>query len=61
MSDLRACKGCSFLTMENNCPKCGSATYKEWQGYVVVVDAAKSEIAKRLGISTNGKYALKVR
>jgi DNA-directed RNA polymerase subunit E" len=34
---------------------------KDWQGYVIIVDAPKSEIAKRMGIDVNGKFALRVR
>ena len=61
MSELRACKACSLLTEEQNCPRCNGQTSKEWQGYVVILDASKSEIAKRMCITQNGKYALRVR
>ena len=58
---LKACKHCSFLTEVDVCPLCGNQTSKEWQGYVIIVDHTKSEIAKRMNISVNGKFALKVR
>lgn len=61
MKILRACKHCSFITEEDVCPLCGNPTSKEWQGYVIIIDHTKSEIAKRMGISVNGKFALKVR
>ena len=32
----------------------------DWNGYVVVIDPSRSEIAKRLNIKVPGKYALKV-
>jgi DNA-directed RNA polymerase subunit E" len=57
----RACKQCNFLTEGDTCPRCGSQTSKEWQGFIAVVDHEKSEIAKRMGITSNGRYALKVR
>jgi DNA-directed RNA polymerase subunit E" len=57
----KACKNCSYLTEEDECPKCGGATSKEWQGYVVILDHTRSEIARKMGISTNGKFALRVR
>ncbi len=57
----KACKHCSFISEEDVCPRCRSETSKEWQGYVIIVDHAKSEIAKKMGISSNGKYALRVR
>lgn len=61
MRDLRACKACRHLTEEDTCPLCGSPTSRDWQGYVVIMDHHRSEIAKRLGIATNGKFALRVR
>jgi len=57
----RACKHCNYITELETCPLCNSPTSKEWQGYVVIADHARSEIAKRLGIKTNGKFALRVR
>ncbi|NLL95261.1 MAG: DNA-directed RNA polymerase subunit E [Thermoplasmatales archaeon] len=43
------------------CPRCGGETSREWQGYLVIIDHTKSDIAKRMGITANGKYALRVR
>jgi DNA-directed RNA polymerase subunit E" len=57
----KACKHCSFITEEDVCPLCGNHTSKDWQGYVIIIDHTKSEIAKRMGINVNGKFALKVR
>ncbi len=57
----RACKQCNFLTEEDTCPRCGGQTSREWQGFVAVVDFERSDIAKRMGITANGRYALKVR
>ena len=59
--NYRACKVCSKISESDTCPYCGGQTSKEWQGFLVVTDYEKSEIAKRMGISSNGKYALKVR
>ncbi len=61
MKVLKACTHCSYITEEDVCPLCGSATSKDWQGYVVIIDHTKSEIANRMGIHVNGKFALKVR
>ncbi|MDR0524147.1 MAG: DNA-directed RNA polymerase, subunit E'' [Candidatus Methanoplasma sp.] len=57
----RACKQCYFVTEGDTCPRCGGQTSKEWQGLVAVVDFEKSDIARKMGIAANGKYALKVR
>lgn len=57
----RACKQCNFLSEGDTCPRCGGQTSREWQGYVAVIDFERSEIAQRMGITANGRYALKVR
>jgi len=57
----RACRHCSFISEDDKCPRCGNETSKDWQGYVVVVDHAHSDIAKKMAITSNGKYALRVR
>ncbi|MDD1771219.1 MAG: DNA-directed RNA polymerase, subunit E'' [Methanomassiliicoccales archaeon] len=61
MKIMKACKHCSFITEEDVCPLCGNPTSKEWQGYVIILDYTKSEIAKRMHINVNGKFALRVR
>ena len=57
----RACKSCQFITEADECPRCGSQTSKDWAGMVAISDYTKSEIAKQMGITENGTYALKVR
>jgi DNA-directed RNA polymerase subunit E" len=57
----KACKHCSFISEEDTCPLCGNQTSKDWQGYVIILDYTKSEIAKRMGLNVNGKFALRVR
>lgn len=61
MKVTKACKVCFAITEEDKCPYCGGETSKDWQGYVVIIDHTKSEIAKRMNIDKNGKFALKVR
>lgn len=58
---FKACKNCHFITEEEKCPRCSGETSKDWQGYVIIVDHAKSEIAKKMDINANGRYALRVR
>jgi len=58
----KACTKCHLLTTENVCPNCRSSSFStDWSGVVVIIDAEKSEIAKRLGINKKGRYAIKVR
>ena len=60
----KACKECHRI-YENaegdTCFACGGQLTKEWQGLITVIDYTKSDIAKQMGISENGRYALKVR
>lgn len=58
---LRACSLCLFLTEEDTCPICNGETVREWQGFVLILDHTKSQIAEKMGFKYNGKYALKVR
>lgn len=60
---MKACKVCHMLTEGELCPRpgCGGELTKDWQGYVVILDWSRSKIAKRMNITYNGTYALKVR
>lgn len=57
-----ACKNCRLIIVQGNvCPICGSTSLTtKWSGYVVVLNAEKSEIAKKLEIKANGTYALNI-
>ncbi len=59
----KACKDCHRLIETGRAVcVCGSnAMSADWQGYVAIIDAEGSEIAKKMGIEKAGKYALKVR
>ncbi|MCW3135400.1 MAG: DNA-directed RNA polymerase, subunit E'' [Canidatus Methanoxibalbensis ujae] len=58
-----ACRDCHYIFRDVLvCKRCGSTSIsKDWSGYVIILDAKNSEIAKNLGIHENGRYALKVR
>ena len=58
---MRACKKCKRLSMDEACPTCKGATTQYWTGYLGVVDPEKSDIGKRMEITQQGHYALKVR
>lgn len=57
----KACKECGRVTTLDVCTICKTPTSPDWIGYVTIVDPETSEIAKRLNISTKGKYALRVK
>lgn len=56
------CRECHRLVTGQVCQICNSsALSSDWSGYVVIINPQKSQIAKRLGVTLPGKYALKVR
>ena len=47
--------------VDPECPYCPSAHLSaDWQGFVVILDPSRSEIATKLNIERAGNYALKV-
>lgn len=60
---FKACAKCRLLVLheEEKCPNCGSTTFtEEWSGIAIILDPDKSEVAKILGITKPGKYAIKI-
>jgi len=60
----KICKKCG-LVAENvdlkDCPLCGNNKFTTfWQGYTIIIDPEKSEVAKILNIEHNGKFALRI-
>ncbi|HET6517598.1 MAG TPA: transcription elongation factor subunit Spt4 [Nitrosopumilaceae archaeon] len=61
MAREMACRKCKFVTTGKVCPVCKSSDLTpDWNGIVLVVDPPNSQIARTLGITEKGKYALKV-
>jgi DNA-directed RNA polymerase subunit E" len=58
----KACKKCRLIISQGDmCPVCGSTELTaKWNGYVVILNSERSEIAKKLGIKVNGTYALSI-
>ncbi len=53
------CRECRRFTMEKKCPVDGSTNLSaSWKGLVIINDPTDSEIAKLLGVTVPGKYAL---
>ncbi len=58
----KACKSCKLFVEGDVCPLCKKNIFTtNWQGRVFILDPAKSKIAKELGITAKGEYAIKVR
>lgn len=63
LSGYKACKNCKLVIPEDatQCPNCGSTEFtNNWRGMIAVIDPEKSCIAKRLGITKPGVYALEL-
>ncbi|MBT5021668.1 DNA-directed RNA polymerase subunit E'' [Candidatus Woesearchaeota archaeon] len=62
MAKKKCCKKCKLFVDGGECPACKSKSFStNWQGRVYVVDPTKSEIAKKIGITVKGEYAIKCR
>jgi DNA-directed RNA polymerase subunit E" len=56
------CRTCHKIIETRVCPSCSSDNVStDWAGYVVIIDAEKSKIAKKMNVTSPGRYALKVR
>ncbi len=58
----KACKKCKRI-YENLeiCQECNEKLSQSWKGVIIVSDPENSELAKKLGIKKDGKYAILVR
>jgi DNA-directed RNA polymerase subunit E" len=62
MTKKKVCKKCKIFVEGAECPICkGNQFSTSFQGRLYVMDADKSEIAKKIGITAKGEYAIKVR
>ena len=58
----KACKNCKFISNGPVCPNCKSTNLSDdWSGLVIILDPSSSDVAKRMGITAAGRYALRVR
>jgi len=58
----KVCKKCRIFVEGQECPLCHNSNFTEtWKGRITILDAEKSEIAKKVGIEAKGEYAIKVR
>ena len=62
MPKEKVCKKCKLIVEGNVCPICkGNQFSTTWFGQINVIDANKSEIAKKIGIKVKGEYAIKAK
>ena len=53
----RACIECRYITESEICPICGGKTTTKFEGYILIINPEKSEVAKIMGAKVKGKYA----
>lgn len=57
----KICKKCKLFVHGSNCPICkGNQFVDGWKGRIIITDAEKSEIAKKMEITVKGEYAIKI-
>lgn len=62
MKACRKCRAINYDSQNPRCEKCNSTDLSDdFSGLVYIVDSETSEVAKRLGITQPGEYALKIR
>ena len=62
MAKRKVCKKCKVFVDGNECPICkGNKFSTNWQGRINIINPEKSSIAKKVGMSAKGEYAIKVR
>ncbi len=53
---------CRLFVDGSVCPVCNNSNFTDnWRGRLNIIDAEKSEIAKKVGIKVKGEYVIKVR
>jgi DNA-directed RNA polymerase subunit E" len=59
---VQVCRECHRVVDGESCVICGTTNLStDWAGYLVIIDPAKSDVAKKMNIKLPGRYALKVR
>jgi DNA-directed RNA polymerase subunit E" len=62
MAKEKACKNCRTIYAGAKCTSCGGGEgFEGFKGRVNVLDPEKSEIAKEIGITKKGSFAIRLR
>jgi DNA-directed RNA polymerase subunit E" len=57
----QACKLCKRLTLKDACQNHQDAKLTpNWKGRIIILDPVQSDLAKKLGITEAGEYAMRV-
>jgi len=62
MAKRKVCTNCKFFVTGDTCPNCKNNKFStNWQGRIYINNPSESLIAKKIGITQKGEYAIKVR
>ena len=58
----KACRNCRNIIAEgDSCPLCKNNSFTTfWKGYAVILNPVHSQIAQKMGIDKEGKFALRL-
>lgn len=57
----KVCRKCKIFVKGNECPLCHDNNFTtSWKGRIIILNAEKSEIAKKVGITEKSEYAIKI-
>ena len=58
----KVCINCKLFVIGSQCPICKGTKFSDnWKGRIIIIDPNNSEIAKKVGITVKGEYAIKIR
>ena len=58
----KVCRSCKIFVEGKECPLCkGTQFTTTWRGRLNILDANKSDIAKKVEIKVKGEYGIRVR
>lgn len=62
MTKKKVCRKCKLFYEGAECPACkDNQAATTWKGRIAIVSSEKSKIAKKMGITYSGEYAIKIR
>jgi DNA-directed RNA polymerase subunit E" len=62
MAKEKVCRTCKIIVQEDLCPICKKSSFStNFNGRMVILDAKRSLIAQKSGITHNGEFAIKVK
>lgn len=63
MAEEKACRNCRLVVRHTDtCPLCGSKDLTDKMGgYIIILNAEKSAVAKKMNLKMNSTYALDIR